>query len=174
MAGERRPGRAHPLTDAGDTLAAMPETNPHFETASSWEAARALLAFRPVPPSDTVGFRLQSLRVHVMDHRRRRLPVEARSLEAHYGGFVLSEAMYRADEARRLALEVSYGRDGRAGEISGHEGRVYELGPEPEPDDIDGRPPAVIVWHDDGMLYLLASHTLPADRLLVIASSLYP
>ncbi len=152
----------------------MSEPNPHFETASSWAAVRAMVAFIPVEPSDTAGFRLQSLRVHVMDHRLRRLAREARTLEAHYGGFVLSEALHAVDEARRLALDVPYGRDGRAQRIADREGRIYELGPEPEPDDIDGRPPAVVVWHDAGMLYLVASGTLPATRLLGIASSLYP
>ncbi len=151
----------------------MSETNTHFETASSWEAVRAMVEFRPVEPSETAGFELQSLRIHVMDHRLRTLAREARTLEAHYGGFVLSEAMHAADEARGLALEVSYGRDGRAERVADHEGRVYELGPEPEPDDIDGRPPAVVVWHDAGMLYLVASDTLPANQLLEIALSLY-
>jgi hypothetical protein len=169
----RNPVRARPLIDASDTLAPMPEANAHFETASSWEAARAMVEFRPVEPSETAGFELQSLRIHVMDHRLRTLAREARALEAHYGGFVLSEAMHVADEARRLALEVSYGRNGRAEQVAGHEGRAYELGPEPEPDDIDGRPPAVVVWHDERMLYLVASDTLSATQLLEIARSLY-
>jgi len=152
----------------------MPETNPHFETASSWEATRDLVAFRPAEPSDTAGLQLQSLPVHVMDHRRRRLPVKARSLEAHYGAFVLSEGRHSSDAARRLALEVSYGRDAQPAQIAGHEGRMYELGPEPEPGGIDGRPPAVVVWHDAGMLYLVASLSLPAIRLLGIARSCIP
>jgi hypothetical protein len=77
------------------------------------------------------------------------------------------------DEARRLALHVSYGRDARAERIAGHDARVYELGPEPAPDDIDGRPPSVVVWHDAEMFYLIASDSLAAERLTRIARSMY-
>lgn len=151
----------------------IPEPNPHFEAAPTWVAVGALLVFRPVRPSYTAGFALQSLRVHVADHLLRRLAVADRTLEAHYGGFVLSEARRMPDEARRLALDVSYGRDARAERIAGHDARVYELGPEPAPDDIDGRPPSVVVWHDAEMFYLIASDSLAAERLTRIARSMY-
>ena len=131
--------------------------NPHFETARDWRAARGMVAFRPLAPGYTAGFRLQAIRIHVRDHKMRDLAVAARSLEAHYGAFSLSQARKGASEARRLALEVSYGRDGREARIAGHEARVYERGPEPAADDIDGRSPAAAVWHDGEMLYLVAS-----------------
>jgi hypothetical protein len=69
---------------------------------------------------------------------------------------------------------VSYGRDPREARIAGHEARVYELGPEPEPDDIDGGREAVVVWHDVGMFFLVASREMASDELIEIAISLYP
>ena len=71
-----------------------------------------------------------------------------RTLEAQYGAFVLSQTHRGAVEAKRLALKVSYGADPRAALIAGHEARVYELGPEPPPDDVEGRSPAVVAWSD--------------------------
>jgi hypothetical protein len=49
--------------------------NPHFETASSWKTARAMLTFEPVEPAFTAGLRLQSIRIHVRDHKMRVLAV---------------------------------------------------------------------------------------------------
>ncbi len=147
--------------------------NPHFETAATWKAARAMLAFQPLVPKHTAGFPLQSIRIHVRDHKLRELSVGDRTLEAHYGGFSLSQARRGENEARRLALDVSYGRTGRDAQIAGCAGRVYELGPEPEPDDIDGRSPAVVVWHDAAMFYLVASGEMSSDALVRIAVSLY-
>ena len=57
--------------------------------------------------------------------------------------------------------------------VSGHEGRIYDLGPLPPPDDIDPRPPAVVVWHDGDMFYMVASDQLESDVLLRVAESLY-
>ena len=148
-------------------------SNPHFETACSWKAARRALAFRPLQPGHTAGCRLQSLRIHVRDHKLRSLPVSDRTLEAHYGDFVLSQARRGAGEARRLALEVSYGRAGQAAEIAGRAAKIYELGPEPEPDDIDGRSPAVVVWADGELFCLVASSTMLVQELVKIAKSLY-
>lgn len=147
--------------------------NPHFETARNWKAARAMLTFHPLEPRYTAGLRLQSIRIHVRDHKLRELPVGDRTLEAHYGAFVLTEARKGAIEARRLALHVPYGRDGRDIEIAGCAGRVYELGPEPEPGDIDGRSPSVVVWHDGEMFHLIASDQMPSSELVRIAGSLY-
>ena len=113
--------------------------NPHFETARSWKAAQAMLTFRPLQPKHTAGFRLRSLRVYVRDHKLRELSVESRTLEAHYGGFVLSQAWKGVNEARRLALDVRYGAAAREAQIAGRATRVYELGPEPESGDIDDR-----------------------------------
>lgn len=83
---------------------------PHFETARSWQDAEALLTFRPLVPSHTGGFVLRSLQIHVRDHKLRELAVADRTLEAHYAGFVLSQSQKGANEARRLAIDVSYGR----------------------------------------------------------------
>jgi hypothetical protein len=149
-------------------------SNPHFETAPSWKAARGMLIFVPVEPGHTAGFALQAIRIHVRDHKRRELPVGNRTLEAHYGGFVLSEARKGVEEARRLALSVSYGRAGQPALIAGRAARVYELGPVPPPDDIDGRSPAVVVWHDAELFFLVASDTMMSEDLVAIALSLYP
>jgi hypothetical protein len=50
---------------------------------------------------------------------------------------------------------------------------AYELGPEPAIDDIDGRAPSVVTWHDGEMFYLIASGQMSADDLIKIANSLY-
>ncbi len=50
---------------------------------------------------------------------------------------------------------------------------MYELGPEPPPDDIDGRNPSVVTWQDAEMFYLIASGEMSSDKLLKIAISLY-
>jgi hypothetical protein len=147
--------------------------NAHFETAESWRSAGAMLTFTPGPPKYTAGFELKSIRIYVRDHRDRELAIGDRTLEAHYGGFVVSQSHRGAAEARRLALDVSYGREPKMARIAGHDGRIYELGPEPEPDDIDGRSPAVVTWHDGEMFYLVASSELSAARLEQVAMSLY-
>jgi hypothetical protein len=147
--------------------------NPHFETASSWKAARAMLTFQPREPRYTAGLRLHSIRIHVRDHKLREISVKDRTLEAHYGGFVLSQARKVAGETRRLALDVRYGSGGQEGQIAGHAARIYELGPEPAPDDIDGRSPAVVTWHDADLFFLVASDTMSSDELVRIAVSLY-
>ena len=86
---------------------------------------------------------------------------------------MVSQARRGEEEAPRLALAVSYGRAGRDGEIAGRAARFYELGPEPPPDDIDGRSPAVVVWHDGELFYLVASGSMPSDELVRIANSIY-
>jgi hypothetical protein len=146
---------------------------PHFETASTWRNAEAWLTFRPLVPSQTAGLTLRSLRIHVRDHKQRELAIGDRTLEAHYGGFVLSQSQKSATEARRLVVDVSYGRKWRETRLAGHEARMYERGPEPPPDDIDGRSPAVVTWHDGDMFYLIASDELDADDLLRIGLSMY-
>ena len=147
--------------------------NPYFETAASWRAAEGMLTFEPRQPRYTAGLRLQSIRIHVRDHKLRELAAGDRTLEAHYGRFVLSEARKGVDEARRLALAVRYGPDGRDAQIAGCAARVYELGPEPAIDDIDGRLPSVVTWYDGEMFYLIASDQMSADDLIKIANSLY-
>src|SRR2546427_10220642 len=103
-------------------------SNAHFETARSWEAARGMVAFQPIEPAHTAGLRLQSIQIHVRDHKRRELPIEDRTLEAHYGGFVLRQSRKGAEAARRPALNVSYGRAGRDARIAGRGARGYALG----------------------------------------------
>ena len=147
--------------------------NPHFAAVRSWKAARKLLAFTPLELKDTAGRSLKTLSIHVRDHKLRELAVADRTLEAHYGDFVFSQARKGIDEARRLALAVSYGPAARDAQISGHAARVYELGPEPPPEDIDGRMPAVVVWHDGEIFYLIASDKMPVEDLVRIASSPY-
>ena len=145
----------------------------HWLTVASWKEARAALTFQPLEARHTAGLPLQSLRIHVRDHKSRELAIEHRTLEAHYGRFVFSQAWKGAAEARRLALDVSYGLSPRDTRIAGRAGRLYELGPEPPPDDIDGRSPAVVTWADGDMFYLIASGELSANEILEIASALY-
>jgi hypothetical protein len=142
---------------------------PYFEPAASWKSARTRLSFQPLVPSYTGGRDLQLLRVHVRDHKRRILPVAKRTLEAHYGDFTLSQSQTGADAARQWELA----RVGWAAQVSSHPVRVYELGPEPPPDDIDGRTPAVVSWADGDLHMLVVSDTLQADELLRIAASIY-
>ena len=146
--------------------------NPHFESPANWRAAAALVTFVPSVPQFTSGGELRGLRVHVRDHKRRELPVGDRTLEAYYGLFTLSQSRKPVSKARHSALEVSYGRDPRPVTVQGCEGRAYELGPEPEPDDIDGRSPSVVVWADGEMVYFLASSELAVSELLRIAGSI--
>jgi len=132
-----------------------------------------MLAFRPVKPAYTAGCRLQALRIHTRDHKLQVVSVADRTLEAHYGDFVLSQTRKGLDEARRLAFKVSYGRDPRDAQIAGRTARIYELGPEPEPDDVDGRAPAVVTWPDGELFCFLASSTVGTDVLIKVAQSLY-
>jgi uncharacterized protein len=148
-------------------------SNPHFETASNWKAAREMLTFRPIQPRYTAGRALQFIRIHVRDHKGRELPIADRTLEAYYEVFTVSQARRGEVEARRLALSVPYGQHGQNTEIAGCSGRVYELGPEPEPTDIDGRMPAVVVWHDGEIFHLIASGEMESAELVRIARSLY-
>jgi hypothetical protein len=103
----------------GDAGARRMTGNPHFETAPSWQAAQALLTLRAAEPMHTAGHRLQSLRVHVRGHKKRELPVGDRTLEAHYGSFVLSEPRKGVEEARRLALDMRHGLAARETQIAG-------------------------------------------------------
>jgi hypothetical protein len=147
--------------------------NPHFASVESWKDAASMLSFEPRRPSKTGNRPLQSLSIFVRDHKHRDLRVEERSLEAHYGAFGLSQSRKGEKEARRWVVEIRYGRAPVSVTIAGHEGRAYELGPEPPPDDIDGRSPAVVVWHDAGMHFLVASGELEVEALLEIAESMY-
>jgi hypothetical protein len=145
----------------------------HFATPTSWDAARALVTFVPRVPNATAVAAPPALRVYVRDHKLRAVPIGERTLEAHYGRFVFSQSRRTPEEARRLALDVSYGRAPQEASILGRPARVYELGPEPMPDDVDSRSPAVVVWHDGEMFYLLASGEMTAEALATIAMSVY-
>jgi uncharacterized protein len=146
--------------------------NPHFATVESWDAARPLVAFVPRIPQARAGV-APVLRVFVRDHKLRAVPVGERTLEADYGQFVFTQSRRTPDEAQRLAPNVSYGGAPQEASIVGRPARVYELGPEPTPDDIDGRSPAVIAWHDGEVFYLLASDEMTGHALTTIAMSVY-
>ena len=147
--------------------------NAHFAAVSDWTAAQAMLAFEPRRPTLPAGFEPARLRIFMRDHKLRELAVGERTLEAFYPGFVFTQSRKGVEEARRLALDVSYGRDRHEASIGGHAARAYELGPVPEPDDIDGRPPSVVTWHDGEMFFFLASGELPVQELIPIAASIY-
>ena len=132
-----------------------------------------MLTFRPVQPKYTAGLELESIHIHVRDHRQQDLAIADRTCEAYYGDFVVSQSRRRPDEARRLALELSYGPNPIVATIFGRDARVYELGPDPGPDDIDGRSPAVVTWYDADMFFLIASSALEVAELQKIAMSLY-
>jgi len=151
----------------------MTAENPHFAYPAGWPEAREMLDFEPAEPAYTAGLELTSLAVFVRDHRHRELPRNERSLEAHYGHFVFSQARRGRDQARRQALETRYGSEPHAGRVAGREARIHELGPEVEPGDSEPRDPAVIAWCDDEMFYLLASDRLDTDVLIAIAESVY-
>jgi hypothetical protein len=145
----------------------------HFQPVADWQAAAGLLAFVPRQPAYTGGAVLRSLQVFVRDHKQRELPVAERSLEAHYGAFVFSQSLHGETEAQRLALNERYGQFPREISVAGRSGRRYELGPAVPADDPDGRTAAVVVWHDAGRFYLVASTTLEADELAAIAASVH-
>jgi hypothetical protein len=147
--------------------------NEHFHTVATWAKARTLLEFEPRQPRDTAGRTLESLHVHIRDHKRRELAPKDRTLEAHYGTFVVSQSQPGPEAARKRAIETSYGRTKREGKIAGHDARIYELGPEAPADDIDGRSPAVVTWHDGPTFFLIASGELAAAELERIARSMY-
>jgi hypothetical protein len=148
--------------------------SPHWASPQTWADAGDALTFCPVEPTFTAGCNLQGLRIFIRNHKMRELAVGERTLEAHYGRFGISQSRRGVEEARRLALDVHYGRDPRAAAIFGHSARLYELGPVPEPDDIDGRSPAVLTWHDGEMFFLISSVEMTAQELVPIAQSMYP
>ena len=150
----------------------MPRTE-HFHTAATWSEARALLTFEPKRPRDTAGRALQSLQIHIRDHKQRDLALDDRTLEAHYGTFVVTQSHPGVEAARQRAIGTSYGQSMREGQIAGHDARIYELGPAPPENDIDGRSPAVVAWQDGPAFFFVASTELPAIELERIASSMY-
>ena len=151
-----------------------PRQNPHFVPLEDWSGAGPLVDFRPLVPTHTAGVDLQALAVFVMDHRKREVPRSRRAVEAHYGDFVLSQSMPGKAEARRQALSAAYGAEAETVTVLGHEGRGYRRGPPVPDDDPDGRSPAVLVWADGPLFYLLASTELDLEVLVRIAESLRP
>ena len=146
---------------------------PAFESAGSLKEAAALLAFEPIVPAETAGCTLDAIRVHVRDHKGRDVPSDDRTLELHYGDFVVSESRKGEAEARHWAIEVSYGQSFREILVAGRKGRAFDLGPEVPPDDIDGRSPAVVTWYDGELFFLVASGNMPAESLQRVAESMY-
>ena len=145
--------------------------NEHFDTVDTWEEAAKLLDFVPTPLRID-GRPLSKLEVYVRDLKRR-LPISERILEARYPGVAFAQSQKDEPEARRQALEVKYGQDPQTVVIGGNEGRMYELGPEVPPDDIDGRAESVIAWSDGRRFYMLASNDMMLSELLPVAQSLY-
>ena len=145
-----------------------------FEFPPTWAGACSMLDFEPVKPRALKTRQIEKFAVHVRDHKMRQLPRHQRSFETYFPDCVFSQARREPAEARRLALEVSYGEAPANIVVGGHQARRYELGPVPPADDIDPRSPAVVTWADGGMLYLLASDQLPASELERIAASIYP
>lgn len=144
----------------------MSDVNDHFITVDNWEQAEETLGFKLFRPRH----RPQAFRIHVRDHRLRDVPP---TLEVYFDGFTLSQAKRDEVEARRLASE-SYGLEPTVVRVGPNQAVAYELGPEPDPGDIDPRPPSVVTWADGDLFLLLGSDTKPADDLLEIAASLYP
>lgn len=109
-----------------------------------------------------------------MNHRMQQLAIGERSLEAHYESFVIHQKQANSHAAaKEQAFSRSYGEDPESVLVAGHEAYSYALGPVPKPDDIDGRTPAVVVWPDGDMVYLVASEQLNARVLQRIATSMY-
>ena len=139
----------------------------HFDGVVDWDEAESRLGFKPLRPRTKPTL----IRIHVRDHRSREVEP---TLEAQIGDYVLSQARREPSEARRLAHDETYGRDPKAIEIAGVDGVAYELGPVPDPHDIDPRPPAVVTWADDELFVLVASDSMTASQLIEEARSLYP
>lgn len=147
--------------------------NPHFVTSADLAEAAAELSFTPRLPHRRPEGAVPGLRIHVRDHKGRELPRDERTLEAYFDTFTFTQSRRAAADARHAALEVSYGRQPVPVWILGREGRGYELGPQPEPDDIDPRSPSVVAWADGEMFYFLASGELSITQLIDIAASIY-
>lgn len=145
----------------------------HWLAPATLAEARPHLTFEPRLPRSTGGRALEGLRIFVRDHKKRELPIGDRTLELRYAGFGFSQQHKGVAEARKAALETSYGRTPRPADVAGHAGRMFDLGPEVPPDDIDGRSPAVVTWADEDMHFFLSSHQLSSEELLVIARSVY-
>lgn len=146
----------------------------HFHTGMSWEESVELINFTPRKPTFTAGCSLLSLAVHVVDHKKRQIPKNRRSHEAHYGRFVIDQKLAGSiEEAKKRALSLPYGASAQTIQVAGFEGRSYALGPVPPPNDPDGRAPAVVVWHEGTHFLLIASTQMDVDQLLEIAVSMY-
>jgi hypothetical protein len=90
------------------------------------------------------------------------------------GRFVIDQKRASSEaEAKRRELFTKYGQAHVTVRVAGHEAHCFALGPEPAVDDIDGRSPAVVVWHDGNMIYLVASDQLDNGILHRIAASMY-
>jgi hypothetical protein len=161
-----------PITRLPNYPIQMTDTQ-HFASVPDLASAREMLAFTPLEPTFTAGRACEGLRIFIRDHKKRDVAVGDRTLEAHYGRFVVTQSRHSVKEARRLALDVSYGREPREAMIAGHPARVYELGPDPGPDDIDGPMPSVVTWHDGEMFFLIASHEMKVEELIPVAMSIY-
>ena len=142
---------------------------PHWAKPSDWEAAARWFGARPARPRDARGRAVQAFRVRLRDHRDRLLPVARRDLEVHFDDFVFTQVSVGAEEARRRALEWSYGPEPTEMRIGPHEGRGYERQPDPPDDDPDPPLPTVVTWAVAERHFLLASSTLSVAELIEVA-----
>jgi hypothetical protein len=104
---------------------ADPVPNAYFDRVGSWHHAQTKLTFVPIKPRYTVGLSLQSLDIHVRDTAHGELAIKDRSLEAHYGSFVLTQSLKGEEEAQRWATRVGYGPGPREWNVAGR--RVARL-----------------------------------------------
>lgn len=147
--------------------------NPHFKSVETLKEAAKHVAFTPLSPEDTAGCALEGMNIFVKDHKMREVPRENRTLEMHYGKFVISQKKCdNGDAAKKMALETPYGQAPSEGKINGFDARMYELGPAVPEDDIDGRRPAAVAWHDAEMFFLIASTQMNISKLITIAKSM--
>lgn len=147
--------------------------NPHFLSVETLKEAAKNVAFTPLEPSNTAGCALEGMNIFVKDHKMREVPLENRTLEMHYGQFVISQKKCEnGDAAKKMALETKYGQSPSEGKINGFDARMYELGPETAEDDMDGRRPAAVAWHNEEMFFLIASTQMNVSKLIKIAKSM--
>lgn len=141
--------------------------NPHFRSFENLEDADTYVEF------ESLGHRIENpaaIRIHVPDRRLREV---APTLELFYEQYVLSQSRRGAEEAWHASSEETYGGERREAWVGSHIAFAYELGEEPDPDDIDPRQAAVVTWSDGDLFCFLASDVLELSRLLEVANSLY-
>ncbi|MBT8404140.1 MAG: ankyrin repeat domain-containing protein [Gemmatimonadetes bacterium] len=159
--------------DRGDAelVALLSSPPPHWAQPTDWEAAGRWFGATPARPRDTLGRTVQAFRVRLRDHRDRLLPAAGRDLEVHFDDFDFTQVSVGHEEARRRALEWSYGPEAMELRIGPHAGRGYERQPDPPEADPDPPLPTVVTWWVGERHFLLASATLAVAQLIEVAHS---